>query len=99
MPTYRVGPKAGQGLEEIWSYIAGDNPDAADKFIETLLDLFDRISENPGIGRARPEFAKGVSLLPHRRYRIAYKLHEDTVVVLRVVHSRRQLPSEDYFDS
>ena len=40
MNQYRVSEAAKSDLDEIWFYIAQDNPDAADKFIGAVVSRF-----------------------------------------------------------
>jgi toxin ParE1/3/4 len=47
--------RAEDDLEAIWLYIAEDSPDAADRWLDYLLDKALILAENPDLGRARPE--------------------------------------------
>ena len=40
MSRYRLTEQARQDLDEIWLYIAEDNPTAADHFLDTLYEKF-----------------------------------------------------------
>jgi plasmid stabilization system protein ParE len=41
---YILSSDADSDLEEIWDYIAADNVDAADRWIEKLFDAFDALA-------------------------------------------------------
>ena len=55
MNQYRVSDTARSDLDEIWLYIAQDNPDAADKFMRAVISRFRLLASMPemGIGNAR----------------------------------------------
>ena len=46
-------------LSEIWYYIAADNEDAADRWIDMLDQRMRPYAENPRLGTRRDELAKG----------------------------------------
>jgi toxin ParE1/3/4 len=91
-PHLQRTAQAEQDLIDIWTYIARDNPAAADR----LLDLFDEKSQalarNPKMGRAREDVAAGVRHFPVGKYLILYRELGDGVEVVRYVHGMRRLP-------
>jgi toxin ParE1/3/4 len=91
--------KALDDLADIWTYIAADNPAAADKLIIELLKLFDRTGDFPEMGRAADEIAAGLRVLTRGSYLLIYRVITDdhAVELVRVVHSAREWPS--LFDS
>ena len=50
MTRFFVALEAAQDLDDIWSYIAVDNLDAADRFLEKLYDQIVALSETQGMG-------------------------------------------------
>lgn len=74
MRRYAVTREARLDLDEIWLYIAGDNPAAADRFLEKFHQRFKLLAENPGLGRARPEFAAGIRSYRLGSYLIFYRV-------------------------
>jgi toxin ParE1/3/4 len=58
---YRLSPLAERDLDEIWSYVAEDaSPETADRLIDAIVERFELSSEQPRMGRLRPEFGVGV---------------------------------------
>jgi toxin ParE1/3/4 len=49
-------------LRDIWSYIAIENhsPDAADRLVDRLTDVFALLAREPLLGEARDDLAAGV---------------------------------------
>ena len=50
---FRVRPKAREDIVEIAEYIAADNPDASDRFIDKVFEALDLLSKAPNLGSAR----------------------------------------------
>jgi toxin ParE1/3/4 len=84
--------KAEEDLLEIWSYIADDNIDAADEFLDQIVATCRTLSDNPAAGRSRDELAQRLRSFPLGNYVIFYRPLEDGIVVIRVLHGARDLP-------
>jgi toxin ParE1/3/4 len=87
----RLSRLAEQDLLEIWSYIARDNPDAADRFINLLTEKCQLLAESPEIGRRREELSPRLRSFPVGRYVIFYQIAERGIEVARVLSSYRDL--------
>ena len=86
---YRLSPLAERDLDEIWSYVAEDaTPTTADRLVDDIIHRFDLLAEQPGMGRARPEFGIGVRSFAVENYVIYYR-REGDVLIARVLHGRR----------
>ena len=57
MNQYRVSDAVRSDLDQIWFYIAQDDPDAADRFIRAIVSRFPRLAAMPDLGRQREELA------------------------------------------
>jgi toxin ParE1/3/4 len=79
-------------LDEIWFYIAQDNPDAADKFIRALASKFPVLASMPDLGRRREELSPRLRSLPFGHYVIFYRPMENRIEIVRVLHGARDLP-------
>ncbi len=91
MPTVQKLPKAYEDLFEIWSFIAADNPAAADAWIDKLDAQFLLLASHPLIGRSREELAKGLRAFPIGRYVIFYLPETNGITAVRVIHSARDI--------
>jgi toxin ParE1/3/4 len=92
MNRYRVSDEARSDLEDIWSYIARDNPEAADKFIFSIVSRFRRLASMPNMGRQREELAPRLRSFPVGRYVIFYRPSYNGVEIVRILHGARDLP-------
>ena len=92
MNQYRVSVEARSDLDEIWLYIANDNPDAADKYIRAIVSRFATLASMPHLGRARPELSPGLRSFVVGHHVIFYRLFNGGVEVARVLDGVRDLP-------
>jgi len=91
MGAFRLTERARQDLLEIWDHIAAHNQAAADGLMDRLFERFAALAENPLIGPAREDLADGLRYLVYQNYLLLYRLAGDEVVIVRVVHGRRDL--------
>ena len=55
MKRINITPAADRDADEIFAYIAGDNPPAAEEQIQRIFTAAKRLADFPESGRARPE--------------------------------------------
>lgn len=78
-------------LREIGDYISKDNPERAESYVNELLERMAWVGENPRLYPVRLQWKTGLRIANHGRYHILYRISDDLVVFLRVVHSSRDL--------
>lgn len=79
-------------LEEIEDYIAADDPAAAVRFVDALIDVGEGLAEAPLRGRNLPELpASGLREIVHRRYRLVYRVRPKQIEILTVFEGHRLL--------
>jgi toxin ParE1/3/4 len=88
---YRLSPRAKMELEEIGDHIAEDSTGNAKRFIERLTQKFEALGRHPMIGRARPQLRADLRSFPYAAYLILYRIIDDGVEIVRVVHAARDL--------
>lgn len=88
MAEIRWSDEAQRWLQDIYNYIASDNPDAADKVVSGIYEKAQLLRTFPKIGyRYRDEVEGDIFILLYGHYRIAYLLHSPSeVVILGVFH-------------
>jgi len=93
LKSYSLSVGADQDLNEIWSYIARDSIEAADRWIDTLYEAFEFISRTPGCGHCRPDLTvKSVRFWTVKTYVIVYREREDQVIIEAVTQGSRDIP-------
>jgi toxin ParE1/3/4 len=87
-------PKAQDDIDDIWNYIADDNINAADNWLDKLDEQFALLTLQPLMGRARDELAAGIRRFPLGRYVIFYLPLPNGIDVVRVLHSARDVSAQ-----
>ncbi|MDZ7753191.1 MAG: type II toxin-antitoxin system RelE/ParE family toxin [Gammaproteobacteria bacterium] len=77
-------PLALDRVSDIARYIAKDNPDAAERWVNELFDAVERLEDFPEIGRVVPEVGvRRIRELIFGAYRVIYSV-KDKVEILTV---------------
>jgi len=92
MKFYRVSDDARSDLDDIWSYIALDNTEAADRFLVAVLSRFPKLAAMPQMGRSREELSANLRSFSVGQYVIFYRPIENGVEITRVLHGARDFP-------
>lgn len=71
MKRYTVSPDALADLDGIWDHVAGENPRAADRLVDSFYERFCLLSSQPFMGEARPDLAPDVRHSPLGNYIIS----------------------------
>ena len=81
---------------EIAGYIALDNPAAAEKWVDKIFGLVERLYEFPESGRIVPEIQnKTFREIISGNYRVIYKYENSQILILTVRHGKQILPVEE----
>lgn len=86
-------PRSRRDLLDIWSFVAEDSPEAADRLLEGIDQKCKLLAQFPEMGRRREELAASLRSFSAGSCIIFYRLVEDGVEVIRVLHGARDLPS------
>lgn len=74
-------------LEDIFEYIAADNPDAANRTVEGIFERAQSLAQYPELGHRYLHSSRNVRILLYGHYRIAYLIKGDEHVdILGVFH-------------
>lgn len=89
-----ISASAERDLEEIWDYIAQDNPGSAASFILQLEKQIYSLELSPDRCPLIPEnqiLGTSCRHLIYGRYRAIFRVSTDSVYILRIIHSARLL--------
>ena len=79
-------------LDEIWLYIAGDNPRAADRVIDEIYQAIYKLAEFPGMGHLREDLIdEPLRFWGIYRYLIIYRGAAQPIEIVRVLSSYRDI--------
>lgn len=85
---------ARQDLQHIRRYIAEDSAQAAQHVAQCIRQAVDRLADQPGIGRPGRAPDTRELVITGTPYIVAYRVVNDTIVILRVLHGSRQWPEQ-----
>ena len=85
-------PLAERDLQEIVSYIAADDPRAALGMHDRINESVQHLSRFPRGGRPGRVAGTRERVIPQTPFIVAYRVSEDAVTVLRVLHGARRWP-------
>lgn len=96
MTNYKFTPQAITDLFDIWSFIANDNPAAADRVEEAVFSAGDFLADSPLAGRIRTELTplpvRLWVLQPYPHYLVVYDPETQPLQIIRILHTSRDLP-------
>ena len=90
--SYHLSIAAEQDIGEIYDY--GVYRFGSDQAIKYLLEIdltFTQIVKNPELGKKRDEIKVGLRSFPKNSHVIFYRLIEDSIRIVRVLHGSRDL--------
>jgi toxin ParE1/3/4 len=90
----RIAPEVELELDEIWFYVASESGSiaVAERLIDSITNHFFLLSGHPQLGRRRDhDLRAGLRSLTAGAYVIIYRIEGNDVLILHVIHTRRDL--------
>jgi plasmid stabilization system protein ParE len=96
MKGYELSEEALADLQDIWGYIARDNPSAADNLESEIYQACEFLAKNPRLGHKRPDLTdEPVLFWPVRgHYLVIYLRESKPLKIVRVLHASREASEE-----
>jgi toxin ParE1/3/4 len=91
MPQVIRTGQAERDLEEILAYLDARSHSAAERLATAIDERSRLLGEFPGMGRSRDELLPGVRSIAIGRYVLFYRVTQNAVEVLRILHGARDL--------
>ena len=92
MSAYRLTPRAGYDVREIWAYtVSVWDRRVADRYIRELTKTFEAIAKDPSHGAIVEDLDCRKQIF--RSHVIYYAPENDAVIVVRVLHQQMDAPS------
>lgn len=82
-----------RNLDDEATFIAADNPGAAQLIVERVLMAVAILQEQPGIGRPGRVPGTRELVVPETPYLVPYRVRGDVVEILRVFRTSRRQPA------
>jgi len=94
LPLTRTS-RAEEDLIDIWTYVAQENPSAADRLLDRIDARLQQLSLLPSSGPTRDDLPAGTRHLVIGNLLAFYRVEGDSVLILRVMHGKRNITEED----
>jgi antitoxin ParD1/3/4 len=95
MSDYALTPFAKADIFDIWSYIASDSEDAADRVEQAIYDACAFVAESPMRGHSRVDLTtrplRFWTLRRYPNYTVVYRSGTAPLEVVAVLHGKRNL--------
>ena len=88
---YRLLPQAVVDLD----YIAGHDPWAAIRLVDALERRWDLLTLHPFSGAPRDDIAPAIRHLVVGDYLTLYRVGDDAIEIIRVLHGKRKIEADD----
>lgn len=93
MPAITVSPAARADLVDIWKYTATTwNAEEADAYLDSLEGGIERLNVYPKLGIDYGHVLPGYRRLHIERHGVFYKILEQEVLVVRILHEEMDAP-------
>lgn len=91
---YVLSEIADKDLEEIFDYTMNKfGFDQAEKYLLQIDEIFKMLMKNPESGKQRNEIKEGLYSFPKDNHVIFYRILEDHIRIVRVLHGSRDIPN------
>ncbi|MBB5574517.1 type II toxin-antitoxin system RelE/ParE family toxin [Rhizobium paranaense] len=90
LPIKRTS-RADEDLISIWLEIAKNNPVAADRILDAIESCWLQLASHPFFGLARNDIGSGIRHLVVGSYLTLYRIADDRIDIVRVLHGRRKI--------
>ena len=92
MSRFELTRSALADIDELWTFIAEDNAEAADRVSSAILDACGLLADRPRMGHARIDLTSRPLLFwPSGRYLIVYRPDTVPLTIVAVFHSARDV--------
>ena len=94
MPDVRFSTKAEADIDDIAAFSVDRFGTARTRlYLRNLREACNRLGDFPAMAPFHPRIDPPVRVLSHRSHRISYRLVDDGVLILRILHQARDTPT------
>jgi len=89
---YKISRKAASDLEAIWLYTFENwSVEQADRYYNLIIDEIKYLANNPKVGKDYGHVRAGYFRSTVKSHFIFYKISQDTLEVIRILHQRMDI--------
>ena len=90
---YKISLEAKLDIEKIWLYTLREwSIQAADRYVRFIMDEILYVADHPHSGTDCSEIREGYYKTRVKSHFIFYRLNNDTIEVVRILHQQRDIP-------
>jgi toxin ParE1/3/4 len=89
--NYRLSSAAQRDLDDCWFYIAQDNEDAADRFLDAIGKKLVMLAAHPNVGRSCDELAPDLQRLTVGSHVVFFRRRPNYIEIARILHGARDI--------
>ncbi|WP_320042106.1 type II toxin-antitoxin system RelE/ParE family toxin [uncultured Desulfobacter sp.] len=92
MYRYRLTPSAKSDLIDIWNYTVETwGEKQAEKYLQDIEDKLNQLAANPGLGKQRPEIARGYYSFPVQKHIMFYLISDSYIDIIGILHGKMDI--------
>lgn len=91
-----VTDTAEMDLIEMYQYIKAESPTAADDFINDMTETLFNLAELGITGTSRDWISDGLRAFPYRNRCFYFRIVDDAMIVVRVLHGRQDINAQEF---
>ena len=91
MNEFVLSKRAEADIDEVWTYIARNNRQAADQQIDQIYDRFEILVQRPDFGESVGYLTAGLRRTRVGHYVIYYEIEANEILIRRVLHAARDV--------
>lgn len=94
MPRAELSPYAEEDVREIWRYTVETwSEEQAQTYVDSLFDMMEALAAAPNRGRSADDISEGLRRQRCAAHVIFYRLIDDGIRVVRVLHQSMDFPA------
>jgi toxin ParE1/3/4 len=83
--------RSDEDLIATWMHKAQENRGAAERILDAIAQRWGQLARHPQSGMARDDIAPGLRHLITGQYMTLYRIQDEGIEILRVIHGRRKI--------
>ncbi|MER9106056.1 type II toxin-antitoxin system RelE/ParE family toxin [Mesorhizobium sp. M7A.F.Ca.US.010.02.1.1] len=87
--------RAEDDLIAIWLHVARESEAAADRLLDRIEARWRQLATYPFLGAPRDDIAPGIRHLVVGDYLTLYRVDDDAIEIIRVLHGKRNIEADD----
>lgn len=92
MKRLRYTRQAFSDIDSLYTFIAQNNPSAAQRVLDRVESGIEHLSQHPELGRIGRISGTRERIIPDTHYIVAYEIGTEYIAILAIIHSSQKWP-------